>query len=554
MTSSFFKKYRNAGIIMFVILFHLFMNYEVLKKSEVCRPADDGGRISATLRYYHMIFEQSSGPVTIRETISNILTLIGAAHPPLFEVVGACVWKLLVGFNAGPDENVLVLTINAIFLTILLTNVYGIGSILYSKSAGLLATILLSFFPTVFGHSRLMMLDLPLASLVTLSVFLLLKTNQFQSRQYSLLLGLVLGLSQLTKEVSFLFILAPLFYCFCKSYCAGHEKRTVLFNFNFALLTGIAVAGIVFLQPQNLSHAFHTYPAKAFFINQGRRPLDEFLYYFDFATFYPGMYLGIALIPMIVGYFIKLRSKNKILFLWFFVPFTIFTLFPNKAHRFLIPVLPPFALMASQGLLGLKLNSVIRKFYASFLLLLAVSQYVVYFFDFRPLNSYPLHQPPYNFDDHGLLTHVKDPYYPVVSALVEVFEKERQLVGTDPTTHQNVLFLFAIAEIHSTLSYKCILKNLPFLPNVPQTADPVDAPEPGTIDWSTSVLNADYVVDKNRYETSYLGEYLGGGKENVEDQLRKGFEKHRDHFTKIAELQIFDGSHLFIYKKIRNNI
>lgn len=106
---------------------------------------------------------------------------------------------------------------NCVYLAVLLSSVYGIGRILYDRKVGLFAAFLVSFYPILFGISRLYYVDYPLTSMTALSIYLLLKADGFHNRKWSLLLGVALGLGLLTKWPFISFIGAPLAYVTVRS-------------------------------------------------------------------------------------------------------------------------------------------------------------------------------------------------------------------------------------------------------------------------------------------------------------------------------------------------
>ncbi|MGB5932382.1 MAG: glycosyltransferase family 39 protein, partial [Anaerolineae bacterium] len=101
---------------------------------------------------------------------------------------------------------------NCVYLAILLCSVYGIGRGLYDRKVGLLAAFFVAFYPVLFSISRLSYVDYALTAMVSLSVYLLLRTDGFRSRKWSLLLGLGLGLGLLTKWPFIAFAGAPVAY------------------------------------------------------------------------------------------------------------------------------------------------------------------------------------------------------------------------------------------------------------------------------------------------------------------------------------------------------
>ena len=113
---------------------------------------------------------------------------------------------------------------NCLFLGVLLGSVYGIGRMLYGRRAGLLAAFLVSFYPVLFSISRLSYVDYALTAMVALSVYLLLKTDGFRNRRWSLAFGLSVGLGLLTKWPFIAFAGAPIAYMAWRS---GALKRVL---------------------------------------------------------------------------------------------------------------------------------------------------------------------------------------------------------------------------------------------------------------------------------------------------------------------------------------
>ena len=530
------KKIKYVLILLGILFFHIFMNYKVLSKSEICRVYDEAGRIANSVRYYNLIF---LSPYKFKNIKDNILILHGQAHPPFYEVMGAMACKLSVMSKGEFDEKSIILITNTFFLFILLMSTYCIGATLYDSKVGLLAAFLVSFFPMIFGYYGQMLLDFPLTCMVSLSFYLLFKTDNFKSLGYSSLLGLLFGLSQLTRETFSVYLLFPFIYYFYKSY-QSENKKGIILNFLSTLFCAIIVAGVVYLRPDNFLHAFKTYFGKIFFL-----PSKPLLYYIQNVKVFTGSFVGLAVIPALIGYLMNLKIRNKVILLWIFVPIIIFFLSPNKSCRYLMPILPALALIIAQEIYNNKAFIRLRKIYISFLILVSIGQYSIYSLNLRKEDPDFFHRY-YHRDFPGILTVQHDKHYPAVLELLEFFRKEKD----ESNRKHMVLFLFDIGKIHSPLQYKFELERLPFSVNCPQEADEVDAAEPGAVNWEDYILKADYIIDKSEY--TIRGK--GGARENVEDQLREGFRRHKVHFKKVADIEIFGGSYLYIYKNLKNDL
>ena len=85
------------------------------------------------------------------------------------------------------------------FLVVGTLAVFGVGRRLLDADAGLLAAFLFATAPFVVFMLLNFQLDLPLAAMVALALYTLVRTEDLALRRWSLGLGLVLGLGMLTK-------------------------------------------------------------------------------------------------------------------------------------------------------------------------------------------------------------------------------------------------------------------------------------------------------------------------------------------------------------------
>jgi 4-amino-4-deoxy-L-arabinose transferase-like glycosyltransferase len=144
----------------------------------------------------------------LRESV-NLHTLFAALtwsdyYPPLVHLTAAGFYKLF-----GVSMDVAAMS-TSLYLAVLLLAVYGLGERLAGPWVGLLSAFVVSMFPIVFSMSRYLYVDLALTAMVALNVCLLLRTDRFRHKGYSLLYGLSLGLGLLTKWTFVAFTAAPL--------------------------------------------------------------------------------------------------------------------------------------------------------------------------------------------------------------------------------------------------------------------------------------------------------------------------------------------------------
>ena len=187
---------------------------------------DMGGHLSSSLLYNRYLAN------------FDVVTFFGTyiVYPPL-------VYWLTQPFYLifGKDISVAVAS-QTIFLAILAFSTYGIGRELWSKRTGLLAVFFVLASPFLVSQFKEYQLDAPLASMTALSLFLLIKSREFSDRRYSLLLGVALGLSMLTKW-PFAFVIAfPMTYALAVAFLNRHSDARPLWNVLHVAVIGLVIA------------------------------------------------------------------------------------------------------------------------------------------------------------------------------------------------------------------------------------------------------------------------------------------------------------------------
>jgi 4-amino-4-deoxy-L-arabinose transferase-like glycosyltransferase len=121
-------------------------------------------------------------------------------YPPLYHLAMVTFYKL---FGVSMDVAV---SVNMIFVVALLLAAYGIGSRIGGRGVGLLSAFITSTLPMIFGMSRYTYIEFALTSVVAVSMWLLLLSDGFRSKRYSLLFGVCAGIGLLTKWTFVLFV------------------------------------------------------------------------------------------------------------------------------------------------------------------------------------------------------------------------------------------------------------------------------------------------------------------------------------------------------------
>jgi 4-amino-4-deoxy-L-arabinose transferase-like glycosyltransferase len=125
-------------------------------------------------------------------------------YPPLYHLAMVTSYKV---FGVSMDAAV---SVNLVFLVVLLLAAYGIAARIGGRTTGLLSAFVTSTFPMIFGMSRYTYIEFALTAMVALGIWLLLLSEGFRNKRYSVLFGICAGVGLLTKWTYVLFVFPAL--------------------------------------------------------------------------------------------------------------------------------------------------------------------------------------------------------------------------------------------------------------------------------------------------------------------------------------------------------
>lgn len=364
-------------LLLVLILFHTISNLIIVNLDNAPLLWDGGDYFYKSLRYYDVFRNIGSDFIAKFYDISTY-------RPPLLMLTSLPFYLLL-----GRSVDVAIMT-NILYLIILVLSVYGIGRRIHGNEAGFLSAVIVMLFPIVFGLSRSYWQDFPVTAMVSLSVYLLIRTDYFRDRKYSLIFGISLGLGMLTKWIHFVFLTGPFLYILLLS--LKQDMKNPAKNAAYAILAGAAVAAFWYIPNgahvatnlfglsvgatgeeattfQKLGESFGPtgiFNIKSFTYYAGKLVNDQISFFFSvvFAIF------AVILLK-------RHRDRNLwMLILWIIVSIVAFTLIKNKTSRNTVAMLPAIALIISLGIMNIK-SSTARKAAAAFILLFGFFQYTV---------------------------------------------------------------------------------------------------------------------------------------------------------------------------------
>jgi 4-amino-4-deoxy-L-arabinose transferase-like glycosyltransferase len=169
--------------------------------------------------------------------------LLSSKIPPLTYIITGVIQHI---FGTGADQATLVMLI---FSAILLGSVFGLGTVLFGESVGLLAAGLCQIIPGLYRFRLEFLLDYPLAAVVTLSfccftIWLSVETAETQRKQrkgsspapllpcspalvWAVAFGLSLGVALMVKQTALLFLLTPIVWVVVEALFQRRWQRLV---------------------------------------------------------------------------------------------------------------------------------------------------------------------------------------------------------------------------------------------------------------------------------------------------------------------------------------
>jgi 4-amino-4-deoxy-L-arabinose transferase-like glycosyltransferase len=365
-------KYKPKILLLLLVLILIFNNLLWYKSGHKPLHWDSSIHLGLSVDAYKTFTEN-----ILNSSLINKMLGVSWYYPP-FTYYASIPFYSLFGINefAGFIE------ING-FLILLLVSVYLIGTKLYNEDAGLFGAFCVSMYPIVIEYSRDYMLDLPLASVVALSVFLLLKTSNYQNLFYTMLAGVSLGCGMLVRWTFIFFLITPVIFFLIKGLKAKDKKLKVTSNFFLCIIICFIICMPWYLR--NLIMIFSTRSGEL-----GRTDLtfiESIFYYFKII---PGQISFVISVLLIIGvilfYHRQKLNLNYFLICWLFGSYIILTLIKIKAPRFSIALLIPFTLLLSGMIFNDTINQNRRKIFVSFFVITGLLQYIIVSFSGLSIN------------------------------------------------------------------------------------------------------------------------------------------------------------------------
>lgn len=237
---------------------------------------------------------------------------------------------------------------------LIMAGLYFLGRELFNKKVGLISALIYIIYPFSLVYDRMALYDSLVATGAVWSIFFEVLLVKRKRLDIALILGMVLGLSVLTKTSGFLFIyLLPVSLLL---FNFKDKKRKNLF-IRWALLAFVsALFAYIYYSVLRLSPFFHiinekntifVYPLKewlshplTFFMSNIKGMMDWLIKYMTIIT--------LSLVPLSFLIYKKKFLEKSFLFLWFLFPFIALALFGKTLYpRFILFMTIPLILLCA---------------------------------------------------------------------------------------------------------------------------------------------------------------------------------------------------------------
>jgi len=341
-------------VLIIIILFFLSANLIWFKLDQAPPSWDQSHYLMAGEGIYKALTKD--GIIAATKAFSNELT----TKAPLITIL-PIPFYLLLG-----EHYTSALLVNVVFLFLCSYCLFKLVALISGKNEALLSVFVLNTFPLVFAMSREFLVEYGLAAFVVMWMYYLFKSNYFEDRKNSCILGVVFGLGMLMKVSFPIYIIAPTsFLLVTRIIELKRLPVRYITNMLAVFLIGFMIAGMWYIKNY---HSVIWFAFSAGFGNMAKLSWGENMsateaimaywssivnsgisgYYFLFLIFF----IIFNCIYLIRGKpFLNIRRTYMFsLFLWFIVPFIVFTSGVGKDYRYTAPYLPAIAIFISLSL------------------------------------------------------------------------------------------------------------------------------------------------------------------------------------------------------------
>lgn len=334
---------KDSNIFIFflalIVIFFIVTNIIWLSQDSLPPAWDQAHHMLLSLKYYRLI--------TNVHSFTNLNDFCSVSHyyPPLFHIC-AVPFIFLFGFS---EHNLIM--VNFIYLILFAASLYGIGEMLFNKRVGIMAAILCLFYPIMYAMSREYLIDFALVSIVTVVQYLILRSEGGLKKPWNIVLGIAAGGALLIKPAAIIFFLPVWIFILLGSLRRKNDFLPALVSFTISLFIilpwyTLAFKDMVALNKywQHVAVTIDRDPTKI---------IPSFLWYKNVLinTLISPNLTKFFLVGLPLFFIFTRKWKSFVILLFWAVPaFIVLVLTPNKDPRYIMPILPVFALLTISGI------------------------------------------------------------------------------------------------------------------------------------------------------------------------------------------------------------
>jgi len=263
-----------------------------------------------------------------------------SAYPPLIHIVSFPFELVSEGSTFGLKIAMAAWGCLALLGTFLLTRKIA------GPFAGLVAMVIISGMSGFTAFDRIYMPDAPLGAITAIALWLVLKTDNFHRLKMSMIAGLICGLGCLVKQSFPFAIIGPVILFFGLGVFRSDQNKRSRVSIHFILFSIITIAVPL----------CYYIPRLSFFIAD-RTAVNEFYKSTELLKYQPTLYMKyllkmagpVAIMLALIGALSNIKNRNSIFLLCsILIPlFTLDLVFVMDSERYVIPLLPAIAALAS---------------------------------------------------------------------------------------------------------------------------------------------------------------------------------------------------------------
>lgn len=334
------KRYWLLTVYVVFLSFVVGLNFSWVKINTAVPDFDDAGHTVLTLIYSKIIAGEF--PVS---GVSDFLRQSSYYPPFVYWLATPVVWVFGGDYKVLQYFSVLFVPVSGLFVY-LLTKELG-KSDWWAFSAGVFYVL----FPQVWEQSRYLMLDLPLTTFVLISVYCLVKSDNFDDVRWVLVSFLFASFAQLTKWYAGVFLFVPFVYYFWMALGSVEKVRERVVH----AFMGLGVAMLLVLPWYGVNLVSLLEQTVYFSKPHAGNPtsvLSVTNWFYYIAALVNYQVVSITALWLVFSILIWVKSDKDwkwLLVLELVFVYVVFTILGNKNIRFLMPLLPYLAVVMGYG-------------------------------------------------------------------------------------------------------------------------------------------------------------------------------------------------------------